>query len=134
MELIVILIFIAPSWAFAFLYLMFGIRPHLNSAELATLNLNLAKIGQYWSNNDGDFRPLSDGAIAADREKLIRTFLIMTALLSLLSLIGMLLLIALFVSGRPRLEMNTFKTDLVKRSDLSAAQVKDLVEELRGFI
>src|SRR5437879_5458870 len=101
MEAILVIAFIAPSWIAAFLYLQFGVRPHLRSPELRILNSNLQKVGKYWSNSDGNFKAYHEGALEDDHKRMYRSFLIMTALLSILSIVGMFLLILLFISGRP---------------------------------
>lgn len=134
MEAIPILLFIAPSWLVAVLYYWLSMRPHLLSPEMQVLNGNLAKIGLYWSNSDGSFRELSEGAVERDAEQARRHFWTMTTLLSLLSLVGMLLLIAIFMSGHPRLERNTFNSALAKDPALPAGEVSKLVEEIKSFI
>ena len=133
MELLLILIFVAPSWIFALFYYQFALRRHLRSPELDLLNANLGKVGLYWSNSDGDFRELQPQAIEDDRKKALRTFLLMTGFLSFLSVVGMLLLILIFISGRPRLEMNTFASELVKNADLPPDQIQALIRELRSY-
>ncbi len=133
-EVALIALFVAPSWIFAFLYLHFGIYRHIRSPEMALLNQNLSKVGMFWSESAGDFRLLNEGSAELDREKMYRTFFIMTAFLSLLSFIGMLLLILIFVSGRPRLERNAFNSELARNRELTPAEVQALVNELRSFV
>jgi hypothetical protein len=133
-EIIPILLFIAPSWLVATLFYWLSMRPHLNSAELATLNKNLDKVGQYWSNCESGFAILSDGAVAVDLSKAQRQFWVMTAFLSLMSLLGTLLLIAMFMSGQPRLERNTFASRLARDPDMGADEILALIQELKTTI
>jgi hypothetical protein len=131
-ELVLVLAFVAPSWLAAAFYYRYGICPHLRSQELKILNINLAKTGQFWSNSDSNFKMLSEGAYEHDIQHMYRSFLIMTALLSLLSVVGMFLLILIFISGRPRLERNVFASDLVRSENLNVAQVQGLIAEARA--
>jgi hypothetical protein len=133
-EVALVLIFLGPSWVFAALYYYFGIRKHLASPEREILNANLAKVGLFWSDSDGTFKTLSDGAIEQDQARFLRSFLIMTGFLSLLSIVGMFLLILIFISGRPRLEHNTFKSILVNNRSLSTAEVEAQVADLKSRV
>jgi hypothetical protein len=134
LELFLIIAFIAPSWIFALLYYRFGILKTLKSPQLVVLNGNLAKIDLYWSTSDGTFKVLSEAAVEADRAHMVKTFFMMTAFMSLLSVLGMFLLILIFVSGRPRLERNTFESSLVRNGDLNATDVQLQVDELKSLI
>lgn len=133
-EAIPILLFIAPSWIVAGLYYRFSMRPHFRSQEMVILNQNLKKIGLFWSNCDGTFRELGANAIAHDLRRAQRNFWMMTALLSLLSVLGTFILVAIAMSGHPRLERNTFASELVKDPNLSPEQVKETVAELQSLI
>lgn len=133
-EAVLVLTFIAPSWIFALYYWYFAARPRLRSESLKTLNFNLAKVGMFWSNADGNFRPLGPESVARDGQRMLRSFLIMTSLLSVFSIVGMILLILIFVSGHPRLERNTFASALTQQTDLTAEQVSQIVAELQSTI
>jgi hypothetical protein len=138
MEAIPILVFIAPSWIVAALFYWLSMRPHQQSPAMAVLNTNLHKSGLYWSNSERNFKEAGPGAAAEaaahDTAKARRQFWIMTTLLSLMSLLGMFLLMAIFMSGLPRLERNTFASRLATDPNLSAAEVTGLVEELKALI
>jgi hypothetical protein len=134
MEAIPILLFIAPSWLVACLYYWLSMRPHLSSEKMALLNQNLSKVGLYWSNCYGDFHTLGENSVARDMRRARRNFWLMTGFLSLLSILGMLLLIALFMSGHPRRERNAFASALVSDPSLSPEQVSEAVREIQALI
>ena len=134
MEAVPILLFIAPSWLVASLYYWLSMRPHLASTEMGILNRNLGKVGLFWSNSDGTFRDLSEGAIARDSERARRHFWMMTALLSLLSILGTIMLVFAFMTGYARLERNTFESRLAKDPDLAPDEVLKIVQEIKSFV
>jgi len=133
-EVVPVLLFLGPCWLLAGLFYFFGMRPHLRSARLGILNGNLKTIGKFWSNSTGAIVDLSEDAIERDREKYIRSFLIFTAVLSLFSVLGMILLGLIFMTSRSRLEIQIFNSRLVSEPDLSAERIHQTLEEVRALV
>lgn len=108
-------------------------RKKLQSRKLKTLNSNLEKIGQFWSNSQGNFATLTAESIQADAKKTQRVNLLM-AFLGLWSVIGFLLLLVVVASvhmlARSRKEIATFQSALAEDPTLARAQVEVLVREL----
>src|SRR5262249_35240362 len=121
-------------WLVAVLYYWLSMRPHLNSPELVVLNGNLKKVGMYWSNCDSTFEDWTEGCVIFDINRAKRNFWLMTTFLSVLSVLGTLLLIAMFMTGQPRLERNAFQSRLAREPGLSVDEVRALVEEIKSFI
>lgn len=111
-------------------------RKQLRSQTLKTLNLNLQKMGMYWSNSSSDFLALTPEAIETDAKKTLRNTLFI-GFLGLASVPGFLLLTAVVLSihflARPRREIATFQSALAKDSSLSRENVEELVREISAI-
>lgn len=105
----------------------------LKSKSLKVVNANLAKVGMFWSMNADNFETLKEGAIELDGQRLVRSTL-MLACLSLLSIFGFLLLLALTVSMRilrtNRKTKALFLSPLAKQPNLDESAVRELVSEI----
>ena len=121
-------------WLSSGLYLMFVWRRQLRAPERKVLNENLKKIGLFWSAKKDDFLSLDRSSIQREDAGFLRSLLIITAVLSLLSLPGFLIQVVFLFSigfmARSRKEANTFSGLLVSDSSLSADQIRLLVAEI----
>lgn len=134
MEIIPILIFIVPSWLVIFGYYFGSLRPQLRSVELAHLNHNLQKVGLFWSMCNSDFEELSNDRVWLDHQRAVRHFWFVASFLSLMSLPGTLLLIAILGLGKSRLAHNIFKSRLTKDLDITPLEVRTIVEDIKAGI
>jgi hypothetical protein len=109
-------------------------RRQLQSPQLKTLNLNLQKIGLFWSNTNADFSAIAEDAIEKDAKKTLRNSLLI-GFLGLASIPGFLLLTAVVISvrflARSRKEVATFRSALTSDAALEKSDVENLVNELR---
>lgn len=107
-------------------------RKKLFSNALKNLNVNLEKVGLYWSNSSADFLPLSLNSVQTDASKTLKNTFLLGAL-GLASVPGFLLLVITVLSihllARSRKERATFNSALVQNSDLSRSEVENLINE-----
>jgi len=125
--------FFTLSWISGMTFLNLSIRKKYHSKGITNLNSNLAKVGLFWSNRNANFLSLEEGDPEKDFQSVKGSFLLMTTILSILSGIGFILLILMMFTGRPRREVRTFQSDLVKNPDLSLAEVEAQVAELKNI-
>ena len=121
------------SWVFAGLYLLLVVNRRAGAPEKIRLNENLGKIGLFWSTTEDRFQSLQKSNIERDRRKSLKSYLLMTLIFSLLSLLGLLLNVIMNISlgflARSRLEMNALASPL-SREELAPAEIEKIVKML----
>lgn len=127
---------IAGVWATCFLISLpitfWNVRSVVSKAkslQFKTLNLNLAKIGMFWSLSSDGFQPLGERNSQDDVRKAMRSYMLIGAL-GIFSVIGLLLLIAVSLSMHllvSRTAQRVFESELTKNPNLDPKATQDLV-------
>ncbi len=99
------------------------------SVQLKILNLNLAKIGMFWSLSADGFQALGEKNPKEDIRKAMRSYILIGGL-GIFSVIGLLLLIVVSLSTHllvSRTTQRVFESELSHNSDLDARATQELV-------
>ncbi len=108
-------------------------KKRLHSKKLQILNVNLEKIGLYWSNSQGDFCDRLANSVEDDKNKSLRNVLL-TGFLGLGSVPGFILLFLLVISShklaRSRKETSTFLSQLAQAELNDTEKIKKIVSEM----
>ena len=106
---------------------------YLHSKPVAHLDLNLAKVGKFWSHTTGALEPLTANSREQDRDKSLKQILWL-GLLGFGSAPGCLLLIIVSLSlrfiARPRLEQKLMQGPLSQKPTLSEEEVRMILQNL----
>lgn len=109
-----------------------AVTKEIGSESLRTVNLNLQKIGYFWSLSRENFAKLSEFSVEADATSAKRSTL-MLGLLALGSAIGFFLLLAITLAMRflksHRRTRAVFESELAIKTDLSSVEVESLFRE-----
>lgn len=127
---------IAGVWATCFLISLpitfWNVRSVVQKAkspQFKTLNLNLAKVGMFWSLSSDGFQPLGERNAKDDTRKAMRSYMLIGGL-GIFSVIGLLLLIAVSLSMHllvNRTAQRVFESELTKNPNLDAQATQALV-------
>lgn len=127
---------IAGVWATCFLISLpitfWNVRSVVQKAkspQFKTLNLNLAKVGMFWSLSSDGFQPLGERTPKDDTRKAMRSYMLIGGL-GIFSVIGLLLLIAVSLSMHllvNRTAQRVFASELTKNPNLDPKATQDLV-------
>lgn len=126
------------SWIVTGLFLVSVFERRFKSKNLQTLNLNLQKIGLLWSLRNDEFVSQEKTSINKDRGAARRSILMMTALFSLLSVLGficnLIMLLSLGFLARSRREIEVLSSQLSMNPNLAPSEVRQQVRELREML
>ncbi|MBS1969531.1 MAG: hypothetical protein JSU04_04465 [Bdellovibrionales bacterium] len=130
---------IAGVWATCFLISLpitfWNVRSVVQKAkspQFKTLNLNLAKVGMFWSLSSDGFQPLGERTAKDDTRKAMRSYMLIGGL-GIFSVIGLLLLIAVSLSMHllvNRTAQRVFASELTQNPNLDAEATQALVTSL----
>ena len=108
------------------------LRRQLNSSGFQTLNQNLAKLGLFWSHSAGSLEKLSVLSIEEDRQKTLKSAMLL-GLLGFASLPGFLLLLAVVLSLRysssSRKENKLLQGPLALEPNLAPEDIEPLIRQ-----
>jgi hypothetical protein len=119
---------------------LYLVHKSFSDSKIKTLNQNLAKLGWYWSMDQGAPVQIENGTIQtqteADYKKATRAAFIFGTMMIFLSWLGLLILIIYMISiykiAKSRVEKKIMSSELVSRDISDTSVIKKLLDQANG--